>query len=86
MKKQLVTTLSIGLLVAAGALSSTFAQAQTAHAAPVSQGVVQSSDAGNTAASTTQHKAPRLLKWLRAHENKGSQCVGPASFCDIYFG
>lgn len=87
MKNRLVVALSAAVLASACVMSSAFAQEQPAAAPSVSQGATVVNDGGNTVPAPSA-KTSRFLKWVRSHQQKTTPgtCVGPASFCDIYFG
>jgi hypothetical protein len=58
-------------------------QAQTAQ-----QGTLVASDDGaaNGAAAGTGHHPFAFLHRIASQNRSGNECVGPASFCNIYFG
>jgi hypothetical protein len=90
MKKQLVVGLSVILLASAGAISSVSAQEQTQTGSSVSQadGLQQQTNDAKVAQAVPSNPAKTHFSQRsnRYQETDGSKCVGPISFCDIYFG
>lgn len=79
MKKSIALALTVATLAFAGAVSSVSAQT-IASTSPVS-----------AAADASAH-APKAHFWTRWNQErksdtrKANECVGPASFCSVYFG
>ncbi|CAB3752210.1 hypothetical protein [Paraburkholderia solisilvae] len=92
MRKLFLITTSVAALALTGVVTSASAQstnAQPSSAQPASAGMSAPGNAsgegpgmtGMTASGTYRHGWP----WY-SHGNNASNCVGPISFCNVYFG